>query len=171
MARPKKPLEQHIVDGTYRPSVHGPLPEKLEAWRQGDGDAPGFPEKPADLSPDESVIWDHAIATSAGRFWPSHANALGRYCFFEAVFRAKRKAILEAGGLDKATQPQMIEIGIADTKLSSLEKEFGMTPKAQAALPVVQTGPKKAQVETRPDDIDAHLEPRKAKKKSRKKAA
>lgn len=152
MPRPKKPLEQHIVDGTYRPSIHGPLPPKLESWRQGEGDAPGLPEKPADLSAAATVMWEQVLRTRPGTIWPSDAVMLAVYCEWWSIWK---EALLLAQ-LRPSTKT-LTPLGIITDKLDKLGAKFGLSPKDRAALPVVQSGPKKAQVETRPSDIDDHL--------------
>jgi len=138
------------------------LPEKLESWRQGEGPAPGPPVKPR-LSAAASAMWDHLIATCPGRFFPSQGHILKRYCVFVSIFDAKSE--LAEADPKALTQQHLIEMGIADTKLLALEKELGLTPLAQSKMPVVDTGPKKAKVETRPADIDDHLGKPKAPRK------
>lgn len=145
MPRPKKPLEQHIVDGTYRPSVHGPLPENLENWRQGEGDAPGLPEKPSGLEGPASAMWDEVIRNRPGTVWPSDGPLLEVYCEWWALWRT---ALVTAKG--EPTTQHLTALGIITDKVEKLGAKFGMSPKDRAALPVVQKGPKKAQVETRP---------------------
>ena len=163
MARNKKPLEQHVIDGTYRPSVHGPLPANLESWRHGDGPAPGLPDKPVDLDATAAEMWDRVIATRQGTIWPSDGPMLKVFCVWWSLWeKASAKAAIDL------TQQTFTPLGIATDKIEKLAARFGLSPKDRAALPVVQSGPKKAQVETRDKDIDGHLSSPSAKKKSRK---
>lgn len=164
MPRPRKPLEQHLVDGTYRPVKHGPLPDNLEKWRQGEGDAPGLPEKPSDLDEQAAAMWDRVIATRPGTVWPSDGPLLKVFCVWWSLFeKAAKKAA------DDQTAQTFTPLGIATDKVEKLAARFGLSPKDRAALPVVNDGPKKAKVQTRAADIDGHLD-KPAKKKSRKAA-
>lgn len=153
MARPKKPLEQHLVDGTYRPNKHGPLPENLEKWRNGDGDAPGLPDKPDDLDERAAEMWDRVIETRPGTIWPSDGPLLKVFCVWWSLWE---KAATVAGK-DPATQA-FTALGIATDKVEKLAARFGLSPKDRAALPVADEGPRKAKVESRPADIDAHMD-------------
>lgn len=164
MPRPKKPIEEKVLDGTYRKSRHGPLPENLEKWRQGEGDAPGPPEKPADLDEAAGLMWDRVIATRPGSIWPSDGPLLKVFCVWWSLF--EKTAVKAAEDLTAQT---FTPLGIATDKVEKLAARFGLTPKDRAALPVVDVGPKKAKVETRAADIDGHLGdgPKKS-KKSRK---
>lgn len=150
MPRPRKPIEQKVLDGTYRPNKDGPLPAELQGWRKGDGPEPGPPEKPSDLSPEASKQWDHVLACSPVRIWPSHAAALTAYCEWWAMFK-----LCLGRALASAATPNLTSLGISTDKLLLLGAKFGLTPKDQSAMPVVESsGPKKAKTPSRPSGID-----------------
>lgn len=162
MPRPKKPVEQHVIDGTYRPCRHGELPDAVQAWAKGDADSPGEPEKPDGLSEPASKMWDRVLLTRTGTIWPSDAPILAVYCEWWGLWQ---NALAVA--VAKPVTQNLTALGIVTDKLDKLGAKFGLSPKDRAALPVVDTGPKKARVETRPADVDKHMRPPKAKKKRR----
>lgn len=145
MPRPRKPIEQKVLDGSYRPNKDGPLPENLQDWRNGDGPEPGPPEKPGDLSEEASRMWDHVLATSPVRIWPGHAAALTVYCEWWSLWKLCLVKAQAAKGM-----PKLTSLGISTDKLLLLGAKFGLTPKDQSAMPVAESsGPKKAKVATR----------------------
>ncbi len=155
MPRPRKSPEQHKIDGTYRPSLHGPLPDKFQTWMDGGGDGPPpAPVKPDSLSAEASVMWDFVLETRPGMVWPSDGPILAVYCEWWALWKL---VLTLAQG--KPSAKTLTPLGIITDKVDKLGAKFGLSPKDRVALPVVQTGPKKAKVQSRAADIDAHLPP------------
>lgn len=166
MPRPPKPLEQKVLDGSYRPCKDGPLPEKLQSWRSGDGPAPGPPEKPTDLSEEASKMWDHVLATVPGRVWPSDLVYLVMYCEWWALWVDAQKKMKGSPSAVKS----LTGFGIMTDKLDKLGAKFGLSPKDRMAMPVVEDGPKKARVDSRqPTDLDRQVDSEPKPKRSRKK--
>lgn len=160
MPRPRKPIEQKIIDGSYRPCKDGPLPESLKDWRSGDGPAPGPPKKPKDLSADASKIWLAVLKSIPGRVWPSDSMMLAIYCEWCALWA---KCLLTASA--SPTTQNLTALGIITDKIEKLGAKFGLSPKDRAAMPVENTGPVKAKTPSRPSGIDDEM----AKPPSRKK--
>ena len=81
MPRPMRPLSEHIDDGSYRPSAHGPLIAPPSA-------AVPIPDPPADLPPRLKAYWRDLVAELAARgLW-----AAGDAALLERGLRAQARA-------------------------------------------------------------------------------
>ena len=157
MGRPRKPVEKHVLDGTYRPDRHGVKPD--------DSGSVAPPIKPGDLKGPAGECWDRVVSVLAGVVRDRDAEQLAELCRWWA--RVQRVG----AALDKE-KPGSLEYGRLMTQASSaaatfdrVAKRFGLTPADRAQLHVEATGPVKAKVATRPKTaLDKAGPPKKGKK-------
>lgn len=143
MAMPRKPLEQRILDGTYKPSKHGPvtaadLPEPM-------------PPKPKYLTEAESVAWDRLALVLVGVVKKRDVPTLVELCRWLA--RAdKLAAQLDGMTLTAKGYPRLFTLAaIATDKVLLLSTRFGVSPADRAKLRAdLPSGPAKPKVLTRP---------------------
>ncbi len=142
MGRHRKPIEKHVLDGTYRADRHGVKPDDSASVQS--------PVKPADLNGPAGQCWDRVVAVLAGIVRDRDAEQLAELCRWWA--RIQRVGEV----LDKA-KPGTLEYGrlmnaasTAAATFDRLAKRFGLTPADRAQLHVEATGPAKAKVATRP---------------------
>ena len=158
MGRPRKPIEKHLLDGTFRSDRHGLPPD--------DNDAVAPPTKPTDLDGDAGKFWDRVVALLAGIVRDRDAPQLVELCQWWATTQKVRKS------LDKS-QPGSLRYGrlmnqasTAAATFDRIAKRFGLTPADRATLHVEQTGPVRAKVAVRPKTaLDQAGPPAKAKAK------
>lgn len=143
--RPPKPIEEHILAGTYKPSRHGPL---------APADLPGPPpEKPGDLSPVAAECWDRVLAVRAGVVKPSDRDALVVYCEWWSLWVETLAMVREADGGGRAQL--MTSLAIATDKLAASFSRFGLSPSDRAKLRIETTGPAAPKVRSRqPTKLD-----------------
>lgn len=146
MGRPKKSIEQHLKDGTYRPDRHGPIP--------GAGGGSGVvapPKKPADLNSDAAAIWSKLLPLLANTVRDRDAPLLAELCLWWAELErvtTVRDAMVPG---EKGYKDILIASGICADKVTKLGEKFGLSPRDRAKLkPEVQAGPVAAKVPTRP---------------------
>src|SRR5262249_21180976 len=72
MGRPRKPIEKHLLDGTFRADRHGPVPDDA-----GSGPAP---VKPADLDDLAGAFWDRVVLLLAGIVRDRDGEQLAELC-------------------------------------------------------------------------------------------
>lgn len=142
MGRPRKPIEKHLLDGTFRADRHGAPPDDSGTVRP--------PVKPADLGDAAGAFWDRVVVLLEGVVRDRDGEQLAELCRWWATLQKVRAA------LDKA-QPGSLRYGrlmnqasTAAATFDRIAKRFGLTPADRAALHVEQTGPVKAKVAVRP---------------------
>lgn len=142
MPRARRPVEGRILDGSYKPSRHGPLPDT--------SDMPIPPVKPVGLKGDAARFWDELIAT-VGKYSRDSDGmmlaVLSELCSERArVWAALRKTKPGAKGYNQL----LVALGICTDKVDKIASRFGLTPSDRAKLRAEQVGPVKAKVATRP---------------------
>lgn len=142
MGRPRKPIELHVIDGTFRADRHGPAPVDVGEVRP--------PTKPSDLGGAAGGFWDRLLAVLAGVVRERDGEQLAELCRWWARIQKVGAA------LDKS-QPGSLRYGrlmnqasTAAATFDRIAKRFGLTPADRASLHVEQAGPTKAKVATRP---------------------
>lgn len=125
MPRPRKPVETHIANGTYRPDRHGPRPAPTGGTT---------PAAPADLTGEARRLWDHLTAKLAGVVREVDQLALGECCrWWAELVRIRAKlASVEPG--DKQYHALVVEAGICSDKVDRACSQFGLNPAARAKL-------------------------------------
>ena len=143
MSRHRKPVEMRLLDGTYQPSRHGPLPADL-------GDAFAPPVKPSDLKGDASKLWDTLTVMLAGVVRDRDGLMLAELCQWWAELR-RVKTVLAATTPDaKGYNGLLVAAAVCTDKLDKIASRFGLTPSDRAKLGAESTGPVKPRVATRP---------------------
>lgn len=123
----KKPVAQHVADGTYRPSVHGPKPEELPT-------VPAARPSEPKLDAAARTAWNELVGLVEGRLRPEDGPQLEQ-C---AVWLAKWRLIVAS--LDKAkpgTLPFTRLVSAASTASKNFDriaKKFGLAPLDREAL-------------------------------------
>ncbi len=167
MGRNRKPIERHLLDGTYRADRHGPIPPHLANSRgvivggTGPIETPaGFamgdqPAKPASLSAAASAFWDHVVRTRAGVLRASDASTLAILAEWHANWlRTLADLDTATGGPARLKLTQ--QLSICSTNFERLGRKFGLTPSDRATVPAPHAGgPEKPRVATRqPTKLD-----------------
>lgn len=145
MGRPRKPVEEHVKNGTYRADRHGPLSDAIP------GEVIAPPKKPADMNGDASAVWDRVVPLLAGAVRDRDAPLLAELCQWWAELErvtVVRDAMVPG---EKGYNSILIASGICADKVVKLSEKFGLTPADRAKLkPEVAAGPVAARVPTRP---------------------
>lgn len=139
MSRPRKPVEQHLRDGTYRPSRHsgGTLPVEI-------------PAMPPDLSPAAQAAWN-TITTGlerAGLVANVDGAALRLLCeswetYLEASDDVRRNGILtpytnKAGATNQVVNPAVKVRSESWRQIYLMLRQFGLTPSSRTGLSVIE---------------------------------
>lgn len=156
MPRPRKCLEDHVRDGTYRADRHGPLPSHL-AKGGGPSVAPDVvgsernpPVKPADLTGPAATIWANLLKLLGPVVNERDGPMLAELCWHWAELRRVKDVIAKTKPGEKGYNQLLIASGICTDKLDKIAGRFGLTPADRAKLKVEASGPPVAKVPTRP---------------------
>lgn len=149
MGRPRKPVEEHVKNGTYKPGRHGPLPAAPD-------DPTGPPAKPADLSGDAAGFWDRVVPLIATIARDRDAPMLAEMCFFWGQMQRLKAEVEAASPLDTTYNRLLVGLGICTDKFDRIAAKFGLTPQDRAKLKVIEVaGPPKPKVDARkPTKLD-----------------
>lgn len=145
MGRPKKSVDQHLKDGTYRQDRHGPVPAPPAS------DAPPVPRKPAGMTPEAGAVWVELVPLLAGAVRERDVRRLADLCAWWARFDAVTLALddMSIGSVEYGRA--LIQLGICEDKVDRLGRGFGLTPESRAKIkPETPAGPPAAKVPTRP---------------------
>jgi phage terminase small subunit len=157
MARPRKPVAEHLKNGTYRADRHGPL-----ASDDVPREAFAPPVKPAEMNSDAAAVWDRVIPLLAGSVRDRDSPLLAELCYWWAEL--ERVTAVRDGMVpgEKGYNSILIASGICADKVVKLSEKFGLTPADRAKLkPEVAAGPAAAKVPTRPrTKLDAKGKPK-----------
>ncbi len=141
--RPRKSIEQHVLDGTYRKDRHGPLtPENAPAA------AP--PPTPANLTEAERVVWRELVGLLAGVVKPRDTPTLVELCRWMARADLIAVALAATKPGAKGFAQLLTASAIATDKVAVLSGRFGLSPSDRAKLGADVHTPAPAQVKTRP---------------------
>lgn len=119
--QPRKPIEQHIADGTYRANVHA-------AWKKPLAPLSTDLEKPELVKGEASAIWDQVIADLP----PNTLHRLDRfnlerYCLTAAKWRDVQANLMICDPLDKSHY-NLVQTSIMLNKmLENLGDVLGLT--------------------------------------------
>lgn len=112
-----------------------------------------------------SKKWDEVIATRPGGIFPSDGTLLEEFCCVWAEIQKIKKSIVNCETGSAMHKSLTVLRGINQDKLLAIGSRFGLTPVDRVRMPVVESGPKKARVETRgKTKLDLELEREVAKK-------
>lgn len=159
MPRPRKSLEDHVRDGTYRADRHGPLPAGFLTAR-GPVPSPAVqpadaeltvqpPRKPEDMAEDVAAEWDRLALLLAGVVRDRDADAVSQMAWWLVELGRVQAVIGRMIPGHKGYKDALIAAGICQDKFDKLATKFGMTPADRAKLRS-EAGPPKAKVPTRP---------------------
>jgi phage terminase small subunit len=142
--RPRKSVEQHVLDGTYRKDRHGPLtPENTPAT------APP-PPVPSNLTTAERAAWKQLTALLAGVVKPRDTPTLVELCRWMARADLIAVALAAVKPGAKGFAQLLTAAAIATDKVAVLSGRFGLSPSDRAKLGADVHTPAPAQVKTRP---------------------
>lgn len=143
MGRPRRPIDMRLLDGTYEPSRHGPLPESEET-------APKLLSKPVGLTGDTSKIWDRLFPLVAPVARERDMPLLVELCAWWSELNRVRAALKKSGPGSKGYNQLLVSAGICSDKVDRIASRFGMTPSDRAKLRAESVGAVKARVASRP---------------------
>ena len=140
--RKRRPVESRLLDGTYEPGRHGPLP---------DADEPTDPPiRPADLTGNARKFWDELVRLLANVARERDGPLLADLCRWRAELARVRVELKRTRPGAKGYNQLLIGAGICSDKMDKIASRFGLTPSDRARLraesPVVQ----KPRVASRP---------------------
>lgn len=141
MPRHPQPVELRLLDGTYKPSKHGPLPD----------DTPGGPPaKPANLKSGPGKIWNELSKLLVRVLRESDGPMLAELCRWWHELKRAQDELAKSKPGAKGYNQLLIGVGICSDKVNKLAGLFGLSPSDRAKLRFEQAGPAKARVATRP---------------------
>jgi phage terminase small subunit len=140
--RPRKSIEQHLADGTYRADRHGPLPT-------ADDPTPP-PVKPSDLGGEAGEFWDQVTGLLRGVVRDRDAPLLAELCWQWAELRRIKAVIAKTKPGAKGYNQLLVGHAITTDKFDKIAGRFGLTPADRAKLKVEAVGPPKPKVLARP---------------------
>jgi len=130
MGRPRKPIAQHLLDGTYREDRHGNsfLPD-------------GEPVMPDWLSPEAQELWESIVPplVKSGVATAVDAAELTALCDWWGLYRIARQSL--ASIEDRKSRPYydtQILAGAAFKQFNTIASRFGLTPSDRARLQVAE---------------------------------
>ena len=151
--RPRKCIEQHLKDGTYRPGRHGPIPEHLKS---GYKPAPR-PAAPKKAEPGEAAIkigassqdfWDFMMRTRGDTIRDSDAATLALMCEYWVQISHCLKDLSKS---DSTTRRHHLSaLKTATDAFDKLASRFGLTPADRGKVMDEQRVKVEPKVETRP---------------------
>lgn len=157
MGRNRRPVESRLLDGTYQPSRHGPLPDPVEGA--------GPPVKPADLDGDAGRLWDSLTVLLAGVVRDRDATMLAELCWQWAELQRIKEVIAKKTPGAKGYNQLLVAAGICTDKFDKIASRFGLTPSDRAKLGATQSEPIRPVVAIRPKSaLDKQGPPKKGKK-------
>jgi phage terminase small subunit len=141
MPQRRKPVELRLLEGTHKPSVHGPAPEP------GDHKPP---KKPADLTGEAAKVWAALVKVLKPVLRESDGFMLAELCRSWAELKKCQKAIQDMSPVEPGYNKALIGQSINLDKVTKMASLFGLTPSDRAKLRFEQAGPPQAKVATRP---------------------
>lgn len=122
MGRPKKPIEQHKAQGSFRPDRHGPDRSAMKA--------DGRPVKPRGLSKAESWAWRFIVndldrLTVARRL---DTPALTALCVWWARYTENAAELAKHLPTDPAYYRLLIQMQMCWKTFDALASKFGLSP-------------------------------------------
>jgi hypothetical protein len=115
----KRPIADRLLDGTYKPSKHGPIPVPVGAENL---------KKPASLTGRSAAIWKELVALLAGTIRGRHIPALTELCRWIERSERVAKELDAMGVTDKAFRSLLVSAAICTDKIASLTAKFGLNP-------------------------------------------
>jgi phage terminase small subunit len=141
MPQRRKPVELRLLEGTHKPSVHGPAPEP------GDHKPP---TKPADLTGEAAKVWASLVKLLKPVIRESDGPLLVELCRWWAELKKCQTVIHNLSPVEPGYNKVLIGVGICSDKVDKLAARFGLTPSDRAKLRFEAAGPPTAKVATRP---------------------
>lgn len=141
MPQRRKPVELRILDGTHKPSVHGPAPEP------GDHKPP---KKPADLTGEAAKVWASLVKLLAPVLRESDGFVLAELCRSWAELKKCQTVLRGMSPVEPSYNKVLIGTSINLDKVNKMASLFGLTPSDRAKLRFEAAGPPQAKVATRP---------------------
>lgn len=142
MGRTRKPLEKHLLDGTYRADRHGPLPD------EGETHAP--PVKPDGMIQGAGEFWDTVLPLLGADVRDRDAFQLQQMCSWWFLWTEAEIALLDAEIGTIEYSRTMNAATVASQNFDRIASRFGLTPADRTKLRADSAGPVKARVASRP---------------------
>src|SRR5262245_17594272 len=120
MPTPKRPIEDRLLDGTYKPSKHGPVyapPQPAETLK-----------KPAALTGKAGAVWKELVETLGGTVRRRDVPALAELCRWIERSDRVAKELDALAVTDPEFKALLVCAGICADKIASLSAKFGATP-------------------------------------------
>lgn len=147
MPRIRRPVESRLLDGTYEPGRHGPLPDPAESVTP--------PTRPDDLTGTARKYWDELLGLLPGVVRERDGPMLAEMCRFRYELTRIRGELRRTKPGGKGYNQLLVASGIAFDKFDKIASRFGLTPSDRAKLRAEMSGPVKAKVAVRkPTKLD-----------------
>jgi phage terminase small subunit len=144
--RPRKPVAEHVENGTYRPNKHGPLPLVPDPVE-------GAPEKPADLPPEVAAKWDEIVPHLCHLLRPRDLPLVVNLSWWMAEQDRLRETLKARKPGQKGYCALLNALATATGVLLTLSQRFGLSPGDRSKMKVISAAastPTKPKVATRP---------------------
>jgi hypothetical protein len=125
----KKSVEQHIADGTYRPSVHGPRPEEVRTA------GTGKPKKPK-ASKEAEAAWAELAKLVGARLQAEDGPQLEQAAVWLAKWRLIVAKLDQADPGTLAFARLVSAASTASKNFDRIARKFGLTPLDRESLSV-----------------------------------
>lgn len=150
----RKPIEQHVLDGTYRADRHGPL-------AADDQPAAAPPMPPAKLTESEQSAWVDLTDLLGGVVKPRDVPTLTELCRWVCRADTLAAALANLTPGAKGFAQLLTASAIATDKVLLLSTRFGLSPADRMRLRE-ESRPTTAKVKTRPrTSLDDQAPPKK----------
>lgn len=127
--RPRKPIAEHVLDGTYRSDRHGDSP-----WMPN-----GEPQMPAWLSPEARELWQSLVPSLTTIATEVDAASLTAMCDWWALYRQTRTALDLVQDRESTAYYKLLQLaGLCWNNFSGIAAKFGLSPSDRAKLQVPQ---------------------------------
>src|SRR6478735_6299937 len=117
MGRPRKPVAQHLLDGTFRHDRHG------NSWLPD-----GSPVMPDWLSPDAQELWNSIVPQLNGIATALDEAQLAALCDWWSLWRAARESLASIEDRQsRSYYDAQILVGAAWKQFAAIASKFGLT--------------------------------------------
>ena len=127
MGRPRKPVAEHLLNGTYRADRHGDAP-----WMPD-----GAPVMPAWLSAEARTLWQSLVPSLTGIATAVDSTELAALCDWWSIYRQTRVELDKIEDRQSTAYYKLLQLaGMAWNNFSGIAAKFGLSPSDRAKLQV-----------------------------------
>lgn len=131
MPRPRKSVEQHVLEGTYRADRHGPKPSASQMSRRL---LQTPPKRPKDLTPAERAKWDATVPLLSDRLIGVDVALLTELVRWMVRADDVAAVLRKTPVVDKGYRSLAVTAAIATDKIAVLSTRLGLSPADRVKL-------------------------------------